>query len=183
MNALQQSFKIEYPRVVNTLISYCVVCPAFDPATPNRLPGKQYKAIWDTGSTNSVITSKVAAELGLTTIGFTEVNHAEGVSSNVPVYLVNIELPNQVGFPMIRVTEGKLGDVDVLIGMDIIQSGDFKIENGGGKTTFTYSVPPADPIPVVPPTAPIVKAKEPGRNEPCPCGSGKKYKKCCGKDS
>ncbi len=23
--------------------------------------------------------------------------------------------------------------------------------------------------------------KEPGRNEPCPCGSGKKYKKCCGR--
>ena len=21
-----------------------------------------------------------------------------------------------------------------------------------------------------------------GRNESCPCGSGKKYKKCCGKD-
>ncbi len=20
-----------------------------------------------------------------------------------------------------------------------------------------------------------------GRNEPCPCGSGKKYKKCCGR--
>jgi uncharacterized protein YecA (UPF0149 family) len=26
-----------------------------------------------------------------------------------------------------------------------------------------------------------LKAKtEPGRNDPCPCGSGKKYKKCCG---
>ncbi|MGZ8095308.1 MAG: TPR domain-containing protein, partial [Methylosarcina sp.] len=23
--------------------------------------------------------------------------------------------------------------------------------------------------------------KKPGRNEPCPCGSGKKYKKCCGR--
>lgn len=23
--------------------------------------------------------------------------------------------------------------------------------------------------------------KTPGRNDPCPCGSGKKYKKCCGK--
>ncbi len=23
--------------------------------------------------------------------------------------------------------------------------------------------------------------KKVGRNEPCPCGSGKKYKKCCGK--
>ncbi|MFQ5648637.1 MAG: SEC-C metal-binding domain-containing protein, partial [bacterium] len=21
-----------------------------------------------------------------------------------------------------------------------------------------------------------------GRNQPCPCGSGKKYKKCCGAD-
>ncbi|MDF2657026.1 MAG: hypothetical protein K0R19_3500 [Bacillota bacterium] len=26
----------------------------------------------------------------------------------------------------------------------------------------------------------VVKDKEPGRNDPCPCGSGKKYKKCCG---
>lgn len=26
----------------------------------------------------------------------------------------------------------------------------------------------------------VIKDKEPGRNEPCPCGSGKKYKKCCG---
>ena len=28
----------------------------------------------------------------------------------------------------------------------------------------------------------VRKEKEPGRNDPCPCGSGKKYKKCCGKD-
>ena len=27
--------------------------------------------------------------------------------------------------------------------------------------------------------APIVKKKEVGPNDPCPCGSGKKYKKCC----
>jgi hypothetical protein len=27
---------------------------------------------------------------------------------------------------------------------------------------------------------PVVKAKKVGRNEPCPCGSGKKYKRCCG---
>ncbi|MHB1124542.1 MAG: YecA/YgfB family protein [Ramlibacter sp.] len=30
------------------------------------------------------------------------------------------------------------------------------------------------------PVATIRKAPEPGRNDPCPCGSGKKYKKCCG---
>ena len=27
----------------------------------------------------------------------------------------------------------------------------------------------------------VVKDKKIGRNDPCPCGSGKKYKKCCGK--
>ena len=30
---------------------------------------------------------------------------------------------------------------------------------------------------------PVVKSEweRTGRNEPCPCGSGKKHKKCCGK--
>lgn len=26
-----------------------------------------------------------------------------------------------------------------------------------------------------------ISGKRVGRNEPCPCGSGQKYKKCCGK--
>ncbi|HRN62390.1 MAG TPA: UPF0149 family protein [Luteimonas sp.] len=30
------------------------------------------------------------------------------------------------------------------------------------------------------PRAPIRREATPGRNDPCPCGSGKKYKKCCG---
>jgi preprotein translocase subunit SecA len=29
--------------------------------------------------------------------------------------------------------------------------------------------------------SPVVKDKKVGRNDPCPCGSGKKYKNCCGK--
>ncbi len=29
----------------------------------------------------------------------------------------------------------------------------------------------------------IVKPKKIGRNDPCPCGSGKKYKQCCGKNA
>ncbi len=28
----------------------------------------------------------------------------------------------------------------------------------------------------------VRKGKKIGRNDPCPCGSGKKYKKCCGRD-
>ncbi len=32
-------------------------------------------------------------------------------------------------------------------------------------------------------SAPVIKktGKKVGRNDPCPCGSGKKYKQCCGK--
>jgi len=28
----------------------------------------------------------------------------------------------------------------------------------------------------------VVKKQTVGRNDPCPCGSGKKYKNCCGKE-
>ena len=31
------------------------------------------------------------------------------------------------------------------------------------------------------PSVPKITEENIGRNEPCPCGSGKKYKKCCGK--
>ena len=30
---------------------------------------------------------------------------------------------------------------------------------------------------------PVVKGEKVGRNDPLPCGSGKKYKKCCGRAS
>jgi len=36
------------------------------------------------------------------------------------------------------------------------------------------------------PDAPVEQARAsdaPERNSPCPCGSGKKYKKCCGKQA
>lgn len=42
--------------------------------------------------------------------------------------------------------------------------------------------PDAPPIPDMP----VEQAKAdaaPGRNDACPCGSGKKYKKCCGKST
>ncbi|MDD5254654.1 MAG: SEC-C metal-binding domain-containing protein, partial [Candidatus Omnitrophica bacterium] len=46
--------------------------------------------------------------------------------------------------------------------------------------------PPGGPLPRVPAakaSAPVAKQQDSprvGRNDPCPCGSGKKYKKCCG---
>jgi preprotein translocase subunit SecA len=44
---------------------------------------------------------------------------------------------------------------------------------GGGPARLTPNRPG-------PPPQVVRKSDKVGRNEPCPCGSGKKYKKCCG---
>ena len=43
-----------------------------------------------------------------------------------------------------------------------------------------YEDVPED-IGIEPITEPLQAAPRIGRNEPCPCGSGKKYKRCCGR--
>ena len=46
----------------------------------------------------------------------------------------------------------------------------------------TADVPPAHYDFAVNPNVPVVRKEvKVGRNDPCPCGSGKKYKKCCGR--
>lgn len=43
---------------------------------------------------------------------------------------------------------------------------------------------PEDDEPELPdPVEPVKAEDKPSRNDPCPCGSGKKYKKCCGQSS
>ncbi len=39
-----------------------------------------------------------------------------------------------------------------------------------------------EPMPMPPPAPETIRrtGQKVGRNDPCPCGSGKKYKKCCG---
>jgi preprotein translocase subunit SecA len=56
---------------------------------------------------------------------------------------------------------------------------------------FEYVAPaaeegPSPPAPIsaesdLPPSKPAQHGPKVGRNDPCPCGSGKKYKKCCGR--
>lgn len=58
------------------------------------------------------------------------------------------------------------------------------------KASWLYHLPQWDGILTAEKRAEIAKAQRqssvyvketvPGRNDPCPCGSGKKYKKCCG---
>ncbi len=48
------------------------------------------------------------------------------------------------------------------------------------KERYLKSLPGEDDPPLPPAPETIRKEDaEPGRNDPCPCGSGKKYKQCC----
>lgn len=147
----------------------------------------QTEAIWDTGATNSVITENCAKKLNLPIVSNAVVNGVHG-SKNSNVYYLNITLHNEQITIKSKVTEcSKLSPDDqigVLIGMDIISRGDFSLSNYGGNTVMTFRIPSLQKIDFVDGLKngqPIVRGNAPGRNDPCPCGSGKKYKQCCGK--
>lgn len=144
---------------------------------PNAKNNK-YIAIWDTGATNTAISSKVAKECGLIPTGQAVCNTANG-ESTVNTYIIDIGLPNSVNISSIQATEFKAVEgSDLLIGMDIMSLGDLAISNYEGKTTFTFRVPSMKCTDYVKEINQI-KFKNVGRNDPCPCGSGKKFKQCC----
>ncbi len=47
---------------------------------------------------------------------------------------------------------------------------------------YQKQLPGEDEPELPPPVEPIHSDQKAGRNDPCVCGSGKKYKKCCGKE-
>lgn len=175
------SFTTSYSGKSNKLINKVLISlPESIDVKFEGLCKPEFIALWDTGATNTVINKNVVDQCGLIPIGITECYGVNGKHQS-NVYLVNIYLPNKVVIPNLTVTEGVLKDIDVLVGMDVMGLGDFAVSNYKGITTFSFRFPSIETIdfvakkPIVNPSGKI------GRNEKCPCGSGKKYKNCCGK--
>lgn len=146
---------------------------------------KDFKAIWDTGATNTAISERVAKECNLIPISKAISNTANG-QRVVNVYLIDLYLPNNVVIGRVRATEfTAVEGSDLLIGMDVIGMGDLAISNYMGKTCFSFRVPSiacTDYVQQINSMKQVTSEKI-GRNEPCPCGSGKKYKNCCGRNT
>jgi len=179
------AFTCRYTQRALALTSEVEIFPAFNVPTATPPPGKKYKALYDTGATHSSVSPNVVRDLKLPSIGATIVGVGGGTLPTTN-HLVNLGFPNHVMFPMVRVAAVALHrDIDALIGMDIISQGDFAVTNHGGKTTFSFCCPSRREIDFV---AEVIESNKitpvhsdkVGRNSPCPCGSGKKYKKCCG---
>ena len=126
----------------SVLKNRCSISQAFNPAAGGGTPPPivEFDAIWDTGATNSVITQEVVDDCGLAPIGVVQVHGVHGVD-NADVFLVNIYLPNRVAFGAVRVTKGRLTGAQILIGMDLINQGDFAVTNFQGLTKFSFRVP------------------------------------------
>lgn len=188
-----QSFVSSYNRISNVLQNQVHIGGAFNPSrtavpiNPKDLGAKEYVAIWDTGATNTIITQRVVNELRLKQVGVTQLQTASDKGA-APVYLVAVFLPNKIFVHELMVAQATVtSGVEVLIGMDIINHGDFAVTNLDGKTVFSFRMPSMERIDFTKRTPPLGSPQIPksspkvGRNDPCPCGSGKKFKKCHGR--
>lgn len=109
-------------------------------STENAFLDKEYIGLWDSGSTKSCIKNGIEKELGLKPAGKNLISTANGEVS-VNTYYISIELPNGEVIPDLVVSSANItGDIDVLIGMDVIMRGDFRIDNSGGRTNFSFVV-------------------------------------------
>jgi len=182
-----QSFTVRYNGRTNTLkVETLISTPIAPDADASVISdtvknAKRYTGIWDTGATNSVISQKIVDEWNLKPTGMAQV-HSVTETKLCETFLVSILLPNKVIAPAVRVTKGEPFDCDVLIGMDIIGGGDFAVTHKDGKTTFSFRLPSIEEIDFVTRKPEPTHSTKISRNSPCPCGSGKKYKKCCGKN-
>ena len=145
------------------------------------------QGIIDTGATASVISENIASHLNAIPQTYTRVHTASEQNVITPLYEAEIEICKQVNITGLTVTSGALLEgAECLIGMDILSQGDLAVTNYDGKTCVSFRIPSIqciDFVEAAKASKPIVSAKLPGRNSPCACGSGKKYKNCCEKKS
>ncbi len=133
------AFTMTADKLANILLSQC------DIRIAGTTPGEfhEFKAIWDTGATNSAITQDVVDQCGLKPIGKARVMHA-GIGDDpdeTDLYIVDLKLPNRVLVRNVPVSRGGFTGGNVLIGMDIINKGDFAVTHANGGTKFTFQYP------------------------------------------
>jgi predicted aspartyl protease len=133
------AFKNEYPDLSLRLITEVEIHNVIQ-----SLQKIKVRALWDTGAMLSAITPEVAQKLNTVPFNRIKVNGINNTSM-ADLVKITIKLPNLVEVKNSNVTVCNLvKGVDILIGMDIIQLGDFAISNGKGKTLFTFTMPPLE---------------------------------------
>jgi len=174
------SFTVVHDGIADALITPVLIEPAIGGETILEI-----NALWDTGATMSLVGREIAERLNLQSISKTFISTPSDKNAQSNIYVVNLHLPNRTLLANVLVTEGVLSGCDMLIGMDVISRGDFAVTNFSGRTVFSFRMPSLTTIDFGKHayTEPFENyGPKTGRNEPCPCGSGKKHKACCGRN-
>lgn len=186
------AFTYKSEGILNRLVSNLVISSG-----DQKLEGN---GLWDTGATNSCISEFAADFLKLKPVSMGIIQTPSG-NCIVNKYMVDVKLPGGVLIKNVCVSSSKIGEqvfntknpdtgetcverLDFLIGMDIISKGDFTVSNCNGKTVYSFRAPSVahtDYVQIINNSKPRINTQKTKPNEPCPCGSGKKYKNCCGK--
>jgi hypothetical protein len=183
VNKSYQAFTIKATGYLDRIITDISVSAAYNPQSPpSPIPQMvPARALWDTGATKSGLSSNLIAKLSLVSCGTAQINHGGGTSI-APRYMVNFYLPHKVAAIGILAAEVQTAkdQFDVIVGMDVIDLGDFTISNVSGATWVSFRTPSCQAVDYVAERSGIDPDHKPSRNSPCPCNSGKKYKRCHG---
>jgi predicted aspartyl protease len=98
-------------------------------------------AIWDTGAMMTAVSPQLADRLKLIPISKVTISSA-GDRFDADVYKIDVLLPN--GFRILGVNASRAKNIDgadMLIGMDIIATGDFAVTNADQRTWFSFRNP------------------------------------------
>jgi predicted aspartyl protease len=134
------AFRYEYNGTVRALLSDIEIISLDDPGIHGT-----YKGVWDTGAEMTMITPRVFSALKLIQIDTMTICGVNGSKNDTaPVALVKLILPNRIRVSPIRVAVSEIQGIDMLIGIDVIQLGDFSLSTLDRKTVFTFAVPPFD---------------------------------------
>ena len=135
---------LDYNPPGNRLLSPGYLSRVSDsPEAKTSPPRREFEVLWDTGASASAIDKRIVTKLALQPVDrVDEVFHAYGAKKGVDVYAINFSLtPDQSGIDIL-VTEAELEDCDMLVGMDVITSGDFVVTRHEGRVRMSFRVPP-----------------------------------------
>lgn len=95
------------------------------------------KALWDTGSTVTVISSLMVEQLGLIPTDITTVRGFQGKPVKANTYNIDLWL-NDIHIEYIQAIEGGLTNIDMIIGMDVLRQGALHITHTDFKTKLVF---------------------------------------------
>lgn len=124
----------EYDSLVNVIQTDSIIMPNIDEITKSgQLKYTQVSSmVWDTGATNTLISSQVVDALELVPLEESLVEGVGGIVKSL-VYEISLYLANDIVFKNIKALCSDIGDYDLVVGMDIIAQGDFVVSNNQGK--------------------------------------------------